>query len=78
MCTLALLGKGLDSNSIAQKRGITTGSVRNTLMTIYEKLSITGRAQAHLYYWGIWHILIVGGWTPPLHVQRLAELYASD
>jgi len=77
LLTLALLGEGHDSQAIARKRGISHGTVRNSLSEIYDKLSLKNRAQAHLYYWGIWHILRVGGWSPPLHLQELAEYYRS-
>ncbi len=43
---LLLLANGLASKIIAEKLGITHGSVRNLLMSIYKKLGVKNRSQA--------------------------------
>ena len=51
---LRFLAYGLSNQEIADKLSVQCQSVRNSLATIYEKLNLTSRSEALLYYWGIY------------------------
>lgn len=63
---LHLLAHGQSNQLIAQHLQIQSQSVRNTLATVYEKLNLSSRSEAILYYWGIQQELM----CPP-HLKRL-------
>ncbi|MBI5769464.1 MAG: helix-turn-helix transcriptional regulator [Verrucomicrobia bacterium] len=55
---LALVARGLDDKTIAAHLGLTHGSVRNRLTTLYRKLGVTSRTAA---------ALTTAASTPPIH-----------
>ena len=65
--TLQLVAKGHTNDEIAALRGVKTGTVKNVLSTIYQKLYLKSRVQAALYYYGHWHLLL--DWSPPPHIK---------
>lgn len=52
---LRLLAHGYATQQIAEQLCVQGQTVRNTLTTIYQKLGLTSRNEAMLYYWGTWH-----------------------
>lgn len=67
--TLRLIAEGFDSKAIAARRGVSDGTLRNTVHTIYMKLGL--RSSVHLahYYFGHWEVLASRlGWMPGLLV----------
>jgi len=50
-----LLSHGYSTRQIAQQMALQDQTVRNTLTNIYEKLELSSRNVAPLYYWGNWH-----------------------
>lgn len=54
---LRLSAQGWENRRIAQELALSEGTVRNGLCRVFEKLGFENRAQAALYYWGLWHLL---------------------
>jgi DNA-binding CsgD family transcriptional regulator len=54
---LRLLARGYPNQQIADQLAMHPQSVKNTLAAIYRKLGLKNRAEALLYYWGIWHVI---------------------
>lgn len=48
---------GQTNEQIAERLSTKKRTVKNSLSTIYAKLNLEHRAQASLYYWGLWHWL---------------------
>ncbi len=46
------------SSLYAEQINMQEQTVRNTVSGIYQKLNLTGRTEAALYYWGIWHVIV--------------------
>lgn len=63
--TLRFLVHGRSPKQIAQCREISEGRVKNTVAVIYQKLGLKSKAHLTLYYFGLWHVLMAEGWTPP-------------
>ncbi|WP_344870168.1 response regulator transcription factor [Deinococcus aetherius] len=49
--------QGWDTRRIARELTLSEGTIRNSLSRIFKKLGLDNRAQATLYYWGLWHML---------------------
>jgi DNA-binding CsgD family transcriptional regulator len=61
--TLKLIAAGYNTKEVAQKRGVSSGTVKNATQVIYGKLELKSRVQLAHYYYGNWHLL--EGWKPP-------------
>ena len=54
---LQLCAAGFETDAIASKLKLKSHTARNYLSQIFEKLSVSNRVEASLYYWGMWHWL---------------------
>lgn len=54
---LRLLACGQSNQQIAEQITMQLQTVKNTLVTIYQKLGFRNRSEALLYYWGIWQAI---------------------
>ena len=61
--TLRLVAFGYTNRQIAQKRGVTDRTVKNSLSAIYKKLNLHSRVRATHYYLGNWHLIV--DWEKP-------------
>lgn len=53
---LRLVAQGLTNREIAVCLSTSLQTVKNSLTILYQKLRVSDRSQAILYYWGIWQI----------------------
>lgn len=68
---LRYIAYGWASERIACELDIQEKTVRNTLTRVYQKLDVTNRIEAALYYWGIQQVLT--GMAPPVDFADFAE-----
>lgn len=64
--TLQMVAEEKTNKEIANARGVSVKTVKNTLSIIYLKLGLESRLQAFHYYYGQWRWLC--NWKPPSHV----------
>jgi DNA-binding NarL/FixJ family response regulator len=69
--TLRLIAQGYALKTIMRRRGVSEGTLRNTVSAIYGKLGLKSHAQLVLYFYGNWHTLrVYHGWQPPRPVTH--------
>ena len=68
---LRYIAYGWASERIACELDTQEKTVRNTLTRVYQKLHVTSRTEAALYYWGIQQVL--AGMAPPVDFADFAE-----
>ena len=61
--TLRLVAFGYANADIAEKRGVTERTVKNSLVEVYRKLNLHSRVEATHYYLGHWHL--IRNWQKP-------------
>lgn len=59
---LRLLAHNCSNEQIAARLSVRPQTVKNLVTVIYQKLRLTNRNEALLYYWDIWHVI---GREPP-------------
>lgn len=68
--TLKMAASDFSNQQIAEARGVSVGTVKNTLSMIYLKLNLKQRSQASHYYYGRWDQLTLKGWKPPMFLEK--------
>ncbi len=63
---LRLVAYNYSNKDISEKLSLEYQTIKNTLSAIYQKIGVSNRVEATLYYWGIWSLISRNEWKEVL------------